>query len=258
MSFVIRYKGYMLSVSAVPTAMTLVGCVVLLALGYWQLERLAWKTELNAQRQKALAMPAVPLPDNDALHARDDFAKIWAEGRFLHEKEMYVAARSRRGNIGYNVITPMLLRDGGGTLLVNRGWIPSGFKDPQTRSSSATEEPLVRVEGLLRFEAQPNMFVPDNDKEKNFWFYVDIEEMASYAGIDNSRLYYMDAYVDESAMHEGAYPMPNQTRILLVNHHAQYAFIWFSLALALLVIYVLYTLSKDAPGQGPSSQGGRF
>ena len=47
-----------------PTVVALPAFLLLLALGTWQLDRLAWKTELNATREAASTAPAVPLPQN--------------------------------------------------------------------------------------------------------------------------------------------------------------------------------------------------
>jgi surfeit locus 1 family protein len=42
------------------------------------------------------------------------------------------------------------------------------------------------------------------------------------------------------AKNPGGYPIGGQTRIDLPNDHLQYAITWFSLAGALMVIYILY------------------
>ena len=42
------------------------------------------------------------------------------------------------------------------------------------------------------------------------------------------------------AKNPGGFPIGGQTRITLPNDHLQYAITWFSLAVALMVIYVLY------------------
>jgi surfeit locus 1 family protein len=51
----------------------------------------------------------------------------------------------------------------------------------------------------------------------------------------------MPFYVDADATpNPGGWPQGGLTRVRLPNHHLQYALTWFSLAAALLVIYVLY------------------
>ncbi len=218
-----------------PTLMTLPAVLGSLALGTWQVQRLQWKTELIAEREaRRDAPPLVALPERfDA--AKDEFRKVRVTGRFLHEKEMYLAARSFRGNTGYHVITPLVLA-GGRTILVNRGWIPLDRKSPETRQpgNGAGE---VAVEGYLRAETGPGWFTPKNEPEKNFWFFVDIAAMAKAHGLANVMPFYIEAGPAEN---RGGFPIGGQTRFELPNDHLQYAITWYSMAVIGIVIYLLY------------------
>ena len=245
MAWAWRYRGYAFVFRVVPTLITLSGMVILLALGFWQLERLAWKTAINQQRQNAVVQPPKPIPQNHQLRVEDAFHPVQAEGRFLHDKEMYLAARSKRGSIGYHLITPFVLADKSGVVLVNRGWIPSDYKNRQTRSTTDPEG-QISIEGLLRFERQPNIFVPNNDTADNFWFFIDIDAMAAYAAVMNVRIFYIELFDSNGQHDDDIYPLTNQSRVLLPNDHFHYALFWFSLSLALLVIYVLSSLRKES------------
>ena len=246
MAVIGRYGQYDIVLRLWPTLITAGGLVTLLALGVWQVERLAWKTELNEQRQRAFVREAQTLPTNEEVRAEDEFTKVRAQGVFQHDKTLYLAARSLRGNLGYHVMTPLLLSDGSGTLLVNRGWIPMDYRNPTVRSGDKPRG-TVSVTGLVRFERVPGRFVPDNDPEKNFWFFVDIDAMAAAASIEGSRIFYIDRTTDKErgrGRSAESYPLANQTRLILPNDHAHYAFVWFSLALALVVIYVVSSVRK--------------
>ena len=50
-----------------PTLATLLALIVLLCLGTWQLQRLAWKQDLIAHAEAQLAAPALPLPPGDLV-----------------------------------------------------------------------------------------------------------------------------------------------------------------------------------------------
>src|SRR3546814_2588380 len=102
---------------------------------------------------------------------------------------MYLAARSMRGNPGYQVVTPFRLAESGsdagsgaGYVLNNRGWIPIDNKDPATRQPGQIEG-QVTVDGIIRLDGRPGWLAPDNQPEDNIWFWVDRPALAEPADI---------------------------------------------------------------------------
>jgi len=217
-----------------PTLMTLPAVLGALALGTWQVQRLNWKNELIAERQtRRDAPPLTALPDRFDP-AQHEFRKVRVTGRFQHEKEMYLAARSFRGNAGYHVITPLAMFPG--HVLVNRGWIPLDRKSPETRKPG-NPEGEVAVEGYLRAETGPGWFTPKNEPDKNFWFFVDVAAMAKAHGIGKVEPFYIEAGPAENP---GGFPVGGITRFELPNDHLQYAITWYAMAVIGIVIYLLY------------------
>ncbi|NIB39526.1 SURF1 family protein [Pseudomaricurvus alkylphenolicus] len=101
---------------------------ILLRLGYWQLQRAAEKQEILEILQQRRSQPAIEL---NQLSSSDDLQHrtVIASGHFDAERYWLIDNRVFQGRVGYEVIAPFYLREGG-TLLVNRGWI----KAPQLRS----------------------------------------------------------------------------------------------------------------------------
>lgn len=218
-----------------PTLMTLPAVLGALALGTWQVQRLQWKNELIAERQaRRDAPPLASLPEA-FVAARDEFRKVRVSGRFLHEKEMYLAARSFRGNAGYHVLTPLALA-GDRAILVNRGWIPLDRKSPESRKPGNPAGEAA-VEGYLRAESGPGWFTPANEPDKNFWFFVDLAAMAKAHGIAKLAPFYIEAGPAENP---GGFPVGGITRFEIPNDHLQYAITWYSMALIGIVIYLLF------------------
>ncbi len=106
-----------------PTLFTVPALILLIGLGSWQVERLHWKENLIAMRTSRSSGPPIALPADAADPASYEFSKTDVRGRFRNDKEMDLAARSLNGNTGFHVVTPLAL-DGGGTILIDRGWIP--------------------------------------------------------------------------------------------------------------------------------------
>ncbi|MBI3452551.1 MAG: SURF1 family protein [Rhodospirillales bacterium] len=217
-----------------PTAMTAVGVAVLVGLGTWQVVRLVEKNAINAHRAAQATGPAIDLPaaisDPEAL----DFRRVRLVGRFDHARELHLACRSQRGNDGICPVTPLLRADGP-PVLVNRGWVPSRFRDPAARAAGQVGG-TVTIEGILRTEPRRGWLMPDNDPVRNVWLWFDLPAMARAAGVPGAAPFYVEA---GPAPNPGGYPLGGQTMVELPNNHLQYAITWYALAIVLLVIYVM-------------------
>jgi surfeit locus 1 family protein len=220
-----------------PTVFTVPVVVLLLGLGFWQIERLFWKRELIAQRQAAATAAPIAAPRSLEEARGMKFHPVTDQGVFLHDKEIFLGATSEAGRNGYQVLTP-LREPGGRIVFVNRGFIPAEFKDRAVRSDGQIAG-AVRVRGLLRLPPteKPAWFLPDNRADLNYWFWVDLPAMAAADGLDRVAPFYIDA---DATPNPGGWPKGAVTRLALRNDHLQYAITWFSLAVALIVIYFLY------------------
>jgi surfeit locus 1 family protein len=220
-----------------PTVFTVPVALLLVGLGSWQIERLFWKRELIAQRQAALAAAPIAVPLSLEKARGDEFRHVTDEGIFLHDKEIFLGATSEAGRNGYQVLTP-LQEPGGRIVFVNRGFIPAELKDPAKRQAGQIAG-TVRVTGLLRLPAvkKPAWFLPDNRPDLNYWFWIDLPAMATADKLDQVSPFYIDA---DTTPNPGGWPKGGVTRLTLPNDHLQYAITWFSLAVALIVVYFLY------------------
>ena len=216
------------------------GFIFLVGLGVWQTNRFVWKTDLIAYREAQLSMPAVPLSD-DAVPV--EFRRVLVEGEFLHDKEMFLAA-TRDSRFGFHLITP-LKRTDGSFVLINRGWIPPGMRESWLRADSRSDG-SVTIEGVIRSSPGRTWLTPENEPAKNYWFWRDYAGMAAFAGID-APPYMIEAGPAENP---GGVPIGREFKVDLPNDHIQYIIIWFSLAIALAVIFVL---SQRTPAKPPDS-----
>ncbi|MGE0714342.1 MAG: SURF1 family protein [Alphaproteobacteria bacterium] len=225
-----------------PTLMAVPGVIVLIALGIWQLQRHEWKAGLIAEREAGISAPAIPLPARIDAPEALSFRHVSVTGTLRHDKELYVAAVSRRGNDGYQIVTPME-RAAGPPVLVNRGWVPKDRHDPRTRAAGQVAG-TVTIEGIARLRQQRQGLIPENQVDRNLWFTMDLPVMAEALGLPEVAPVYVEA---GPAPNPGGYPLGGQTRVSLPNDHLQYAFTWFMLAIALAVIYVVYHRPKTSP-----------
>jgi surfeit locus 1 family protein len=235
-----------------PTLFTVPALIMLLGLGTWQVQRLHWKEALIAERTERSSSAPIALPPDGADPKGYDFTKTRVTGHFLHDKEMYLAARSLNDNVGYQVVTPFVADDGR-SILIDRGWIPDDRKDPASRAAGEVQG-NVAVEGLLRGSQIQSWLVPDNEPQNNVWFYVDVPAMARWAGLAAPHPYYIEA---GPTPNPGGLPIGGQSHIDLPNNHLQYAITWYSFAVSLSVIYFLYhrNLAREAEAKAAAGAG---
>ena len=216
-------------------ALVLAGFAILIALGTWQMERRVWKTDLIATMTARLAAPPIPVTELLANHSAEDYRSVSASGTFRHDQEMYLAARSYQGQLGYHVITPLVLDDGQTVVLVDRGWVPVDRQSPDSRAAGQIPGP-VTVSGIARRPPKPGLFTPDNRPDQNLWYWADLPAMAAHVGLSQVAPLLIEAGTGENP---GGLPIGGQTFINLPNNHLQYAITWYSLAVVLVVIYLV-------------------
>lgn len=231
-----------------PTVFTVPAVIFMIALSVWQVQRLYWKEGLiNERVERTNAAPiALPAPGSDVVAV--DFRRVTLQGHFDHAHEFYMAARSQNGNVGYWIVTPLLVDDGKSAVLVNRGWVPDERKEPASRAEGQLAGP-VTFDAIIRQPQQQGWFQPPNEPVKNRWFYLSPAEMAMASGLPLRTDLYLDAVKVDVP---GGFPIGGQTRINLANDHLSYAITWAALAVALLVIYVMFHLNPAASGPAVS------
>jgi surfeit locus 1 family protein len=217
------------------TAITLVCLTVLVGLGTWQLERREWKAGLLARIGERIAADPVPLPARVADPGAWDYRRVTVAGRFRHELEMPISARTLDGRIGYHLVTP-LEREDGPPVLVDRGWIPVDRLDPASRPGSRPEGP-VHLAGIARVPPPPGWFQPDNRPGDNVWYWIDLDAMAARAGLGAAAPVIVEAGPGPDP---AALPVGGRTRLSVPNNHLQYALTWYGLAAVLIAVYVAF------------------
>jgi surfeit locus 1 family protein len=229
-----------------PTLFSVPAVTVMIGLCVWQVQRLHWKEGLIAERESRVAAEPSALPAVGVDPESMEYRRVHLEGTFQHDEEMFLGARSMNGNVGYHILTPFAL-PAGGSVLVDRGWVPVERKMPDRRAEGQVAG-VQALDGVVRVAHGKAWMQPDNEPQNNMWFFFDLPAMASASGID----FRTDLYVEAaSGQNPGLYPVGGQTRIELPNDHLQYAITWGLLAAILAVIYVLYHLKLERERRHP-------
>lgn len=221
---------------------------VLVGLGAWQLERLAWKQGLVATVEARIHKAPVALPpEADWAHidfAHDEYRRVRVQGRFRHDLEVQVyalvdAEPDGSGGPGYWVVTPLDLSDGS-FVLVNRGFVPLDRRAPATRAQGQVDG-LVTVTGLLRLPEEAGLFTPANDAARDSWYVRDPDAIASAKELVRVAPFLIDA---DATANPGGLPRGGLTRVSFPNRHLEYALTWFGLAATLLGVFAAYAWGR--------------
>jgi len=210
----------------------LAGIAVLISLGVWQLQRLAWKRDLIERVEQRVHAPPVAAPGREQWpnvnRANSEYLRVAVHGRYQNDKETLVQAVTERGG-GFWVLTP-LVTDAGYTVLVNRGFVPLR-RDPATESQGRIEGETT-VTGLLRLSEPGGGYLRANEPANDRWFSRDVAAIAAARELGEVAPYFIDAEASEPEV-TGA-PVGGLTVIAFSNNHLQYALTWFVLALMLI------------------------
>jgi surfeit locus 1 family protein len=122
---------------------------VTFALGVWQLERGQQKDELQAAIDTREAQPPVPAA---ALASADQqtlmHRAVVLRGTWDGQRTVFLDNRQMRGLAGFYVVTPLKL-EGGGAVLVQRGWAPRDFVQRDKLPDVQTPQGMVEVHGRI-------------------------------------------------------------------------------------------------------------
>ncbi|MCA0424935.1 MAG: SURF1 family protein [Proteobacteria bacterium] len=227
-----------------PGLFTLIGVIVLVGLGAWQWSRMGEKEALVAtiRARSVLAPEPFPAASTWATMPLADMAyrPVSLSGHFDHGHESHIFFSLAKpvngvGGPGYLIVAPFVL-DSGGTVLVNRGFVPQARKEKASRAEGQTSGPLT-ITGLVRLPEMRGMFSGTDDPGRNVYFIRDPAALAKAQGLSGIAPVMVD---QKTPMPPGGLPMPAQTQVEIPNNHFSYALTWWSLAASLAVIFLLF------------------
>ncbi|WP_370230439.1 SURF1 family protein [Cognatishimia sp.] len=209
-----------------PLGFGIIGIVILVSLGNWQMRRLAWKEDILAQIDARIAAETVPLPEVLDPEA-DRFLAVQVDGQMTTD-ELHVYASTKTTGAIYRVIAAFETTDGR-RILVDRGWIKPEFKDSPRAASD------VVIEGNLHWPEERDSYTPENDLAGNIWFARDVEAMA--AALNTAPILVVAR--ETSQTNPAVTPLP-VTSTGIPNDHLNYAVTWYGLALVWLAMTLYY------------------
>ena len=221
-------------------------------LGLWQLDRGAEKSALLADlrdRSARAPLPLVQLLRLDA--AQQQWRQTSFAGEFDAHRYFLLDNAIRRGQVGYEVLHPLLLSSGE-LVLVNRGWVVGAAYRDQLPE-------LPTVSGNL-----PLLAVATRPQQRDSWLATTDSWPRVIQGIDLEALQIslgeplLPLVLRIDASSPGALNTDWPIRHIEPARHYAYALQWFAFALLLPVLFYRAQrrhLSSRTPGPGESGPG---
>ncbi|WP_421710411.1 SURF1 family protein [Alcanivorax sp.] len=202
-----------------------------IALGVWQVQRLAWKEDLIARVDARVHADPVPAPAQGdwatVSKAAHEYLRVELTGQYRAEGISLVAAATEEGQ-GYWVMVPLQRADGS-WVYINRGFVPQSQRE-QAGRGDFTPGGEVSVVGLLRLNEPGGGLLRDNVPAEHRWYSRDVLAMAERHGLAPVAPFFVDADASEQPG-----PIGGLTVIRFPNNHRVYAFTWFALALGVIL-----------------------
>jgi surfeit locus 1 family protein len=236
---------------AVPALFALAAFAIFVALGTWQMQRRTWKTALIATMEQRMSAVPLALPPRASWptleRSAHEFERVKLKATFVPGTPARVygiasAARSDPPGPGFWIFSPAAAA-GGGTVVVNRGFVPEGKSAPIDQPP----EGMIELTGVLRWPEALGFFAPADEPQHNLFFVRDPLAIAAekqWGGWGEVAPFYVDL---EAPVPPDGLPAPAPRRVNLRNDHLQYALTWYGVAAVVLVMFALWVRSNRRP-----------
>ncbi|MEX0328139.1 MAG: SURF1 family protein [Ruegeria sp.] len=210
----------------------LAGLGVLVSLGVWQVQRLAWKQGVLAEIESRISAEPVSLP-LQVSEGGDKYLPVTVSGD-MQPGEIHVLVSVKQVGAGYRIIQPFRTDDR--TILVDRGFVPVTAKDTLRQTGQ------MEISGNLHWPDEIDSYTPEPDLDANIWFARDVPNLAAALGSEPVLL------IARSQTDPGVTPLPVDTAGI-PNDHLQYAITWFGLALVWAAMTGYFLWRSRAPSE---------
>ena len=211
----------------------LVTICFLLLLGYWQTQRLEWKTNIINSVEKNYMLKLEKFPFEGGIDKEFEFMQVELKGFFIKEKLMYFFKSNLNGMSGFEIVLPLKTEDAKYVYVI-LGWIPYDFKEKFNLDFIEANKEFI-VNGALIYSKERKPLIPDNEYSESIWYLLNTDEMDNFHKIESSS--YILKITDQNKFENLLIEFePSNIR----NNHLQYAVTWFLLSIVILIMYIYY------------------
>lgn len=222
------------------TLLAIAAVLVMIRLGFWQLDRLEQRRAFNERvRTNREQPPLVVTGETPTANLPEmEFRPATVTGEY--DPAHLVLLRNQRWNdeVGMHLLTPLIIEGSDHAVLVDRGWIPYDLTSPEQLAQLA-EPGTVEVEGVIR-RSQPSLPFGLERTTSGEAGRVTSTSVVNLDRIAEELPYpLLPVYIQQtSAPGRSGLPYPSEPNVELTEgSHLGYAIQWFFFAALLAIGY---------------------
>jgi len=228
----------------VGTFITVLLILLFVYLGFWQLSRMEEKKLLAENLKNRMNAEVIDFSQvTEAMIDRDindfRFQRMTVSGQFLENRDILLDNQIFNGHAGYDVITPFLPTGSNTLILVDRGWIPWG----EDRNELPKIQPILGNRTLVGTINQyaPGLKLGEEETTHHLWpLRVQTVDYDDLEGVFKQPIAHFVLLLPTGSS-EGFSIRPIYFG-LPADRHLGYAVQWFTMAVAVLLYYLVVNL----------------
>ncbi|SFU44953.1 surfeit locus 1 family protein [Nitrosospira multiformis] len=208
-------------------------------LGNWQLSRAQEKESRQERLDRLSQEPAITLPDHPVKLEDFQYHQVEARGEYVPGHTIYLDNKIYKGIAGYQIVTPLRIGNSEMHVLVNRGWIAAS-RDRSKLPEVATPGGKIFVSGIATTAMQKTLELSPDQVAGQVWENLDLERYRSSTGLKLQPVMILQKdQTNDGLVREWVRPDSGSAK------NIGYAFQWFAMALAVLIIYLVLSVKRE-------------
>jgi surfeit locus 1 family protein len=221
------------------TVIAVVVIAVMVQLGNWQLSRAREKESRQEKLETLSRQPAVSLPSEPVKLEDFQYRKTEVHGTYLPKYTVYLDNKIYKGAAGYHIITPLRIGASPMYVLVNRGWV-AAERDRSKLPDVPVPSGTVVVSGIATTATQKTLELSKELVSGQVWENLDLERFRNMTGLQLQPVMILQQNdAKDGLVRKWARPD------LGMGKNLGYAFQWFAMALAVLIIYLVLSVKRE-------------
>ena len=206
-------------------------------LGHWQTERGDEKQQRQDLFESRMREPAVDLHDADVPESLL-YRHVRAAGEYLASRQIFIDNQVYEGRAGFEVVTPLKLRDSGALVLVERGWIERNAQYPAAPHVDVPSGPVI-ASGIAALPPRRYLELAPDTGPGSVWQNLSIERFRQASHEKVLPFVVVLDFAPEGLQTTRERPDAG------VERHREYSLTWYSIALTTFALWVALNLRRS-------------
>ena len=235
--------------SFVPTTAAVLAIAAFTWLGFWQLDRAEEKERRRGAFVARTSDAPILLNQRLSIMPTEMDLEWWrhrrveVSGEVLGERQYLLDNRTRNTVAGYHVYLPMLVTGLDRVILVNRGWVATG-SSRERRPDVSLDPSVWAVSGIVDYPREPPL-LGDDGYAGSSWPKIVQRIALEKTARDLKRSVLPFVVLMDPALPHGFVREWTPYLGIGPERHRGYAFQWFSLAVAVAVVWVVVRIRGE-------------